>query len=104
MITAVNTHAFREDFVIVMDAGYDHIYHYGIDEWQNGLQIIHTFDRGFGPHAFDFDYKNGLMFVLGEYDVAVATMLWDPVRLEFEQVKGGYHQIITHQHQLDEWT
>jgi len=90
--------------VIVLDAGYDKIYHWGIGEWERGLQVIHEFERGFGPHSFGFDYNNGLMFVLGEYDVAVAILLWDPVKLAFEEVKGGRHQIITHQHVLDEWT
>ena len=51
---AVNDHAFRDDYVIALDAGWDHIYHWGLAEWRDGLQIIHSFERGFGPHSMAF--------------------------------------------------
>merc|ERR1711990_126395 len=85
-IKAINLHAFKEDFVIAVDTGFDHIYHYGINEWQNGLQIIHSFERGFGPHSFDFDVRNNLMFVLGEFTPSVAVLQWDTLALEFKEI------------------
>lgn len=66
------------------------------------MEIVHSFNRGFGPHAFDFDVNNGLMFVLGEYECAFAVLRWDPVKLEFEEIHRT--AIFEHQHVNDDWT
>ena len=82
---AVNEHAFRDDFVVAVDAGWDHVYHWGLAEWKKGLQIIHSFERGFGPHSFAFS-RLGFMNVLGEYNPAFAVLAWDNTTQHFKEV------------------
>jgi 6-phosphogluconolactonase (cycloisomerase 2 family) len=84
-LEAVNEHAFRDDFVVAADAGWDHLYHWGLAEWKEGLQILHTFERGFGPRSMAFS-RQGFMNVLGEYDPAFAVLAWDEAKKNFTEV------------------
>merc|ERR1712110_85160 len=56
-IEAVNVHAFKDDVIIAIDAGWDNMYEYGINEWKEGIKMLHQFPRGFGPHNFAFSNK-----------------------------------------------
>ena len=51
---AANEHAFRDDTVVAVDVGWDHVYQWRLAEWKEGLQILHTFERGFGPCSLGF--------------------------------------------------
>ena len=79
-LEAVNHHAFNDDHVIALDTGWDYIYHWGLAEWKEGLQIIYKFERGFGPRSLAFhSTKDGhnFMFVLGEYDPSFVLLEWN---------------------------
>merc|ERR1712083_872994 len=86
-LEAINEHAFKDDVIIALDAGWDHIYHYGINEWKEGIQILYSFERGFGPHSMAFSSRErGYMYVMGEYTPAFAVLHWDQEKHNFTEV------------------
>lgn len=82
----INDHAFKNDFVIAADAGWDHLYEYGLNEWKEGMHIVYSFERGFGPRTFAFNPQNHLLHVMGEFAVGFAVLEWDQEKHSFKEV------------------
>jgi len=86
----VNDHAFMNDVVIATDAGWDHLYHYELNEWQKGIQLLYSFERGFGPRTFAFSPVSHEgehhLYVMGEYAVGFAVLEWNQETKDFKEV------------------
>jgi len=62
------------------------MYHYGLKEWKDGMKIVHSFDRGFGPHNMAASQHRGFLYVMGEYTPSFVILEWNNSTQEFKEV------------------